>query len=80
MLVNTEQIVTSDKFKHSDYGFKFFIGYQEDEIVKPLWIILPQMRGYIKYFETVAKTCLFWLKMTMYWINTIKFGMWLKIN
>ena len=36
MLVNTEQIVTSDKFKHSDYGFKFFIGYQEDEIVKRL--------------------------------------------
>ena len=28
--VNTEHIVTSDKFKHSDDGFKYFIGYKED--------------------------------------------------
>ena len=48
--VNTEHIVTSDKFKHSEEGFKYFIGYQKDEIVKPLCIILPQMSGYIKYF------------------------------
>ena len=40
MSVNTEHIVTSDKFKHSDDGFKYFIGQKEDEIVKPLCIIL----------------------------------------
>ena len=51
MSVNTKHIVTSDKFKHTDEGFKYFIGYQEDEIVKLLCIILPQMSGYIKYFE-----------------------------
>ena len=39
--VNLDQIVISDKFKDSDNGFKYFIGYQEDEIVKPLCIILP---------------------------------------
>ena len=39
------------KIKHSDKSFKYFIGYQEDEIVKPLCIILPQISGYIKYFE-----------------------------
>ena len=33
--VNINQIVISDKFKHSDDGFKYFIGYKEDEIVKP---------------------------------------------
>ena len=44
------QIVVSDKFKHSEEGFKYFIGYQEGEIVKPLCIILPQMSGYTKYF------------------------------
>ena len=42
--VNVNQIVVSDKFKHSDEGFKYFIGYQDDEIVKPLCIILPQIR------------------------------------
>ena len=26
-LVNTNKIVVSDKFKHSDDGFKYFIGY-----------------------------------------------------
>ena len=43
MSVNTEQIVTSDKFKHSDEGFKYLTGYKEGEIVKPLCIILPEM-------------------------------------
>ena len=42
-LVNAEQIVISDIFKHSDDGFKYFIGYKEGEIVKPLCIILPQL-------------------------------------
>ena len=40
-LVNVDQIVISDKFKHGDYGFKYFIGYKENEIAKPLCIILP---------------------------------------
>ena len=33
-LVNIDQIVISDKFKHSDDGFKHFIGYKEGEIIK----------------------------------------------
>ena len=41
-LVDTDKIVVSDRFKHSEEDFKYFLGYQEDEIVKPLCIILPQ--------------------------------------
>ena len=63
MSVNVDQIVVSDKFKHSDEGFKYFIGYQEDEIVKPLCIILPQMSGYIKYFENGSKNMSFFVRM-----------------
>ena len=59
MSVNVDQIVVSDKFKHSDEGFKYFIGYQEDEIVKLLCIILPQTSGYIKYFENSGKNIFF---------------------
>ena len=54
-LVSANQIVVSDKFKHSDDGFKYFIGYKEGGIVKPLYIILPWMSGYIKYFENGGK-------------------------
>ena len=60
--VNIDQIVISGKFKHSDEGFKYFIGYKEGEIVKPLCIILPQMNGYIKYFENGSKNMLFFIK------------------
>ena len=49
-LIKVDQIVISDKFRHSDDGFKYFIGYKEGEIVKPLCIILFQMSGCIKYF------------------------------
>ena len=61
-LANVDQIVISDKFKHSDDGFKYFIGYKEGEIVKPLCIILPQMSGYIKYFENGGKNMYFMIK------------------
>ena len=39
--VNVDQIVISDKFKPNNEGFKYFIGYQEGAIVKPLCTILP---------------------------------------
>ena len=55
MSVNTEHIVTYDKLKYSEEGFKYFIGYQEDEIVKPSCIILHQMSGYIKSFKNDGK-------------------------
>ena len=31
--VDLDQIVVSDKFKHNDEGFKYFIGYQKGENV-----------------------------------------------
>ena len=51
MSVNVNKIVVSDKFNYNEDCFKYFIGYQKGEIVRPLCIILPQMNGYIKYFE-----------------------------
>ena len=60
MSVNVDQIVVSEKFKHNDEGFKYFIGYQEGEIVKPLCIILLKICGYIKYFENSGKNIFFY--------------------
>ena len=67
MSVDLDQIVASHKFKHNDGGFKYFIGYLKAEIVKPLCIILPQMSGYIKYFENGSKNMSFLIKDNEVW-------------
>ena len=61
-LINVDQIVVSDKLKHRDDCFKYFIGYKEGEIVKSLCINLPQITGYIKYFENGDKNMSFMVK------------------
>ena len=61
-LVNIDQIAISDKFKLNDDGFKYFIGYKEDDIIRPWCIILPQMSGYIKYLENGIKNVSFAIK------------------
>ena len=77
-LVNIDQIGISDKYKHNDDGFKYFIDYKKDEIVKSLCIMLPQMSGYIKYFENGGKNII--SKMMMCWTNAMKFGTRLEIR
>ena len=61
-LVNINQILISDKFEYSDKGFTFFIGYKDDNIIRLLCIMLPQMSGYIKYFENGGKNIFFMIK------------------
>ena len=58
-LVNIEKIVVSDKFKHNGKGSKYFIGCLDNSIVRSLCIILPQMSGYIKYFDDGGKNMSF---------------------
>ena len=67
MSVNVDQIVVSGKFNHYNDGYKYFIGYQEGEIVKPLCIILLQMSGYIKYFEYGGMNMSFLIKNDKVW-------------
>ena len=67
MSVDVDQIVVSYKFKYNNQSFKYFIGYQKDETVKPLCIILPQMSGYIKYFENGGKNMSFLIKDDEVW-------------
>ena len=54
--VNTNNIVVSYRIKHIDDSCKYFIGYShDDDIVRLLYIILPQMNGYIKCFDNGEK-------------------------
>ena len=78
-LVESSKILVSDKFKRSGNGSKFFIGYlHDDNVTKPLCIVLPQVNGYIKCFDNGRKNMSFliedesvYLKYTKIW-NKIK--------
>ena len=39
--VDIGETVMSDKFKHNGNGFKYFIGYKDNDVIKPLSIALP---------------------------------------
>ena len=62
MSVNISKIVLSDKLNHNEDCFKYFIGYQKGEVVRPLCIILTQMNEYIKYFEYGTSNMSFLIK------------------
>ena len=61
-LVDTNRILISDRFNHNNNSFKYFIGYKENNIIRPLCIILSQMSGYIKIFENGRKSMFFIVK------------------
>ena len=61
-LVNVDKRVVSDKFKHNNDGFKYFIGYKKGKIVKALCIMFTQITVYIKYFENGGKRMSFVIK------------------
>ena len=51
-LVDVASIVVSNKVKNDNGTSKYFIGYLNGmNKISPLCIILPQMSGYINYFE-----------------------------
>ena len=57
--VDLSKIVGSSKWKHNDTTYKYFCGYLNNNVIKPLCVILPQMNGYIKYFDDGGKNMSF---------------------
>ena len=53
--VDLNEIVVSSKCKISDTKYKYFCRYLNNDIIQPLCVILPQMSGYIKYFDDGGK-------------------------
>ena len=49
--VDLRKIVVSSRWKLNDTTYKYFCGHSNNDVIKPLCIILPQMNGYIKYFD-----------------------------
>ena len=57
--VDLDKIVVSKKWKMSDKTYKYLCGYLNNDVIQPLCVILPQMNGYIKYFDDGGKNMSF---------------------
>ena len=49
--VDLSKTFVSSRWKLNDTTYKYFCGYLNNAVIKRLCIILPQMNGYIKYFD-----------------------------
>ena len=57
--MDLNKIVVSSRWKLNDTTYKYFCGYLNIVVIKPLCVILPQMNGYIKYFDNGGKNMSF---------------------
>ena len=57
--VDLDNIVVSSKWKIIDTTYKYLCGYLNNDVIQPLCVILPQMNGYIKYFDDGGKNMSF---------------------
>ena len=53
--IDLGKIVVSNKWKINDTAYKYSCGYLNNDIIQPLCVILPQMSGYIIYFDDGRK-------------------------
>ena len=49
------KIAVSSRYKINDTTYNFFCRYLNNNSIKPLCVILPQVDGYIKYFDDGGK-------------------------
>ena len=66
--VDLSKIVVSSRWKLNDTTYKYFCGHlnndktgssSSERIIKPLCVVLPQINGYIKYFDDGGKNMSF---------------------
>ena len=57
--VDLNKIVVSKKWKINDTTYKHICRYLNNDTIQPLCVILPQMDGYIKYFDDGGKNMSF---------------------
>ena len=50
--IDVNKILVSKKGKYGKYNsFKYFIGYNDNDVIRPLYLFISQMTGYINKFE-----------------------------
>ena len=50
--IDADKIIVSKKEPYgAKEAFKYFIGYNDNDIIRPLYLSLPEMNGYVKKFK-----------------------------
>ena len=51
--IDVNKILVSKKESYSTKNsLKYFIGYNDGDVIRPLCILLPQIIGYVKHFDS----------------------------
>ena len=51
--IGVNEILVSKKESYgTKNSLKYLIGYNDDDVIRPLCILLPQMIGYVKHFDS----------------------------
>ena len=80
--IDVNKILVSKKESYgTKSSSKYFIVYSDGDVIRPLCIILPQMIGYVKHFDSnqtisfkvsdnklLKKYSKVWKKLVIYWI------------
>ena len=57
--IDLSKLVVSNKWKINDTTYKYLCEYLNNDVIQSLCLILPQMNGYIKYFDDGGKNMSF---------------------
>ena len=76
--VDLSKIVVSSKWKINNTTYKYLCGYLNNHVIQPLCVILPQMSGYIKYFDDGGKKSYLLRMMKKFMKSIMKYGQWLE--
>ena len=72
--VDLNKVVVSKKWKINDTAYEHICGYLNNDTIQPLRVILPQMDGYIKYFDDGGKICHLLQMMKKFMKSIMKYG------
>ena len=78
--VDTGKIIVSAEVIVDNDSKKFIVGYKNYDIIMPLSFQIPQVGGYIKYFESGAKKMSFLIKEGDKILHTLYSKIWKKIS
>ena len=56
--VNKKKVSQKNVYNKKNNSYKYFIGYDDNDVIRPIFIALPKIIGYVKYFELYKKSLL----------------------